>query len=128
MRPRWLARKGRLRHIGGMATAPRRIPDRTLDGRSDRRWIVLAEDGRYVTLSRELNPSEDDILRAEDSLRKLDAAGWLVVMSGSAYAPEMPTVLEVRRLASPTRPFAEAVDAMMSAIEEDRRQDDRPPP
>jgi hypothetical protein len=95
-------------------------PGRQADGSSDRRWIVLTEDGRYATLGRARDPSDDDVSQAEDSLRRQGAAGWLAVMSGSAYAPELPTVIEVRPLADPTRTFAEAAEAFRKQIEAQR--------
>jgi hypothetical protein len=61
--------------VGGIGS-PSPAPGRTPDGRSDRRWAVLAESGEWVTITRARDPSEEDIRRAEDNLRRLGAAGW----------------------------------------------------
>ena len=50
---------------------------RTKDAPLERRWIVLGTDGRYVTLGRASDPSEEEIRRAETSLRAQGLSGWL---------------------------------------------------
>ena len=97
-------------------------PGRTTDGRSDRRWIALAEDGRASVIARASDPSEDDIAAAEDSLRRHGLSGWLAIMSSSQYVETMPTVMEVRPLASPGTTFAAAAEKMMAAMIEKRRR------
>lgn len=88
--------------------------DRQADGSSDRRWVILCEDGRSATLSRAGDPSEDDILRAEEALKSQGLRGWLAIQSHSQYTKVFPTFIEVRRLASPCGSFAEAVAALRS--------------
>jgi hypothetical protein len=88
---------------------------------SDRRWIVLTEDGRYATIGRARDPGEDDIVRAEDGLKAQGLAGWLAAMSGTEYAKVTPTFLEVRPLGKPTSSFEDAVRACEAAIRS-RRQ------
>ncbi len=39
--------------------------DRQPDGFSDRRWVVLMEDGRYFTFGRARDPNPDEVARAE---------------------------------------------------------------
>jgi hypothetical protein len=90
------------------------FPIRRSNGASDR-WVVLGEDGRYVTLGRARDPSEADIVRAEDALRTQGLSGWLAVMSGSAYAPRLPNLLMVRPLAAPRGTFDAAVEAFKAA-------------
>ena len=90
--------------------------DRQANGSSDRRWVIVAEDGRYVILGRATDPSEVEICQAEDSLRAQGLAGWLVIMSGSAYGPTLPSLIEVRPLASPAKPWTEAAAACLAAI------------
>ena len=89
---------------------------RQYNGLSDRRWIVLTEDGRYATLGRARDPGEGEIVRAEDGLKRQGLSGWLAVMSGTEYTKEMPTFLEIRRLGQPTSSFEDAVKACEAAI------------
>jgi hypothetical protein len=96
--------------------------DRREDGASDRRWIVVSEDGRYSTLGRASDPTDLQIEAAAAALRQQGLAGWLAVMSGSPYGKRVPTLLEVRPLASPTRPWTEAAAACLAAIAA-RRED-----
>ncbi len=83
--------------------------------RGERRWIVLGEDGRHVTLGRHSDPSPTDIAQAEAGLAAQGLAGWLAVMEGAYYQPRIPTVMMVRPLGNPQRPFPEAVAAFQAA-------------
>ena len=82
----------------------------------DPRWIVLAEDGRYTTVGRHREPDEDDISRLEASMRDQGLAGWLAILSQSAYAAGKPEVLEVRPLATPTDAFETCRDRLLEII------------
>jgi hypothetical protein len=82
----------------------------------ERRWIILREDGRYVTLGRHSDPSEQEILAAEDGLRTQGLAGWLAVMEGNPYVGAVPRLMEVRRLSTPAVAFAEAEAVCIRAI------------
>lgn len=82
----------------------------------ERRWIVVAPDGRYVTLGRHSDPTEAEILAAEDGLRRQGLSGWLAVMEGSPYVGPAPQLMEVRPLASPGGSFADAAAATISGI------------
>jgi hypothetical protein len=81
---------------------------------------VLGEDGRYVTIGRANDPSDDVILTAESALRAQGVSGWLAIMSGSEYGPEIPALLEVRPLAGPRAPFSAAAEAFRRAIGDGR--------
>jgi hypothetical protein len=83
--------------------------------RSERRWIVLGEDGRHVTLGRHSDPSPDEIAQAEAGLAAQGLAGWLAIMEGNYYQPRKPAVMIVRPFCDPQRPFAEAVEAFQAA-------------
>jgi hypothetical protein len=88
---------------------------RQANGLSDRRWIVLCEDGRSSTLSRERDPDDAEIARAEGALKAQGLAGWLAIQSHSSYvATVRPDILEVRALGAPTTLFADAVEAFRS--------------
>lgn len=94
---------------------------RTASERSgERRWIVLGTDGRYVTLGQASDPSEAEVRRAEEALRAQGLSGWLAVMQGSPHSGAVPRLLEVRPLAAPTVPFAEAAAICVRAIRERR--------
>jgi hypothetical protein len=82
----------------------------------ERRWVVVAPDGRYVTLGRHRNPSEEDIAKAEQTLRSQNLSGWLAIMEGSPWGGGMPQLLLVRPLASPITSFADAAAACIAAI------------
>jgi hypothetical protein len=82
-------------------------PDRS----RDRRWVILGEDGRFVTLGRASDPTEAELVAAEAAMRARGTAGWLAVTEGCPYVAALPTFLEVRPLAGPTGTFAEAVAA-----------------
>jgi hypothetical protein len=82
----------------------------------ERRWVVVAIDGRYVTLGRNSDPSQEEIYAAERTLRSQNLSGWLAIMEGSPWAGGAPRLLEVRPLASPVTPFADAAEACIASI------------
>ena len=79
------------------------------------RWIILGTDGRHVTMGRHSDPSPEEVARAENGLAAQGLAGWLAVMKGSYYTRRKPSLMMVRPLCDPKRPFAEAVDAFQAA-------------
>ena len=95
-------------------------PSHDLDRQSDRRWVIVSEDGRYTTIGRSTDPTENELLEAEDAMRRQGIAGWLAVMSGSAYGAEVPSLMNVRPLASPTKSWADASAACLEAIKKMR--------
>ncbi len=111
-----LATNSVVRHDGAMRAAGRRPPDRQEDGSSDRRWVIVAEDGRYSTIGRASDPTDAEIGEAEDALRRQGLSGWLAVMSGSAYGSKVPSLMAVRPLASPTKHWEDASAACLAAI------------
>lgn len=86
-----------------------------VQSRRERRWIVLGEDGRHVTMGRHSDPSPEEIAQAEAGLAAQGLAGWLAVMEGAYYQRSKPSLMMVRQLCNPERPFAEAVDAFEAA-------------
>jgi hypothetical protein len=82
----------------------------------ERRWVVIAPDGRYVTLGRQSDPSEREVQDAEDALRAQGLNGWLAIMEGNPWVGRAPRILEVRPLAGPTTEFADAAAACVAAI------------
>lgn len=81
--------------------------------RSERRWIILGEDGRYVSIGRHSDPTEEEIKAAEQALLSARTAGWLAVLDGNPYSSDALTLIEVRPLACPSARFADAVQLFM---------------
>lgn len=84
--------------------------------KTERRWIVLSTDGRYTTLGRASDPSEEELARVETALRAQGLSGWLAVMQGNPHSGAAPRLMEVRPLAEPSLPFDKAADACLQAI------------
>ena len=64
------------------------------------RWIVLAQDGRHVTIGRHTDPAEAEIEASGEQLRSLGLGGWLVVMNGAYHQDRGPvTLMMVREIA-----------------------------
>jgi hypothetical protein len=79
------------------------------------RWIILGTDGRHVTMGSNSDPSPEELAQAEAGLAAQGLAGWLAVMKGGYYTRRKPSLMMVRPLCDPKRPFAEAVDAFQAA-------------
>jgi hypothetical protein len=82
----------------------------------ERRWIVVASDGRFTTLGRASDPSEAEVLAAEAGLRAQGLAGWLAILEGNPYVGAAPQIMEVRPLADPAAPFSEASAACVAFL------------
>jgi len=83
---------------------------------NEKRWIVLSDDGRFITLGRASDPSEAEIQAAEGALRSQRVAGWLAIMDGNPYNKLPPALLEVRALAKPIGAFSEASAKLLSRL------------
>lgn len=79
------------------------------------RWIVLGTDGRHVTLGRHTDPTQEEVAAAEAGLAAQGLAGWLVLMKGGYYVQRKPSLMMVRALCDPQKPYAEAVEAFQAA-------------
>jgi hypothetical protein len=82
----------------------------------ENRWIVLGEDGRFVSVGRFSEPSEAEIHATEVALRSQNLSGWLAIMSGNPYADQFLDIVEIKELAKPTRSFAEARADLVSRL------------
>lgn len=82
---------------------------------SETRWIILATDGRHVTIGRHTDPTPEEISRAEAALASSGLAGWLAVLKGGYYRQRKPSLLMVRPLGNPACQWAEAVEAFEAA-------------
>lgn len=67
----------------------------------ERRWVVVAEDGRFVTLGRHSDPIEAEIRVCGQQLCTQGLGGWLAVMEGIYYGKAAITMMMVRELAPP---------------------------
>lgn len=84
--------------------------------RGERRWIVLTEDGRHVTLGRHTDPTEAEIAAAEQALVAQSLHGWLAVTEGDYWAQRgRVSLLMVRPLGAPQVAF-ESAAAIFEAL------------
>ena len=78
----------------------------------ERRWIVLGEDGRHVTLGRHTDPTTEEIGHAGAGLRAAGLGGWLAVMEGVYYRSRGGvSLMMVRELVPCRASWDEAVSA-----------------
>ena len=52
----------------------------------ERRWIILAQDGRHVTMGRAASPSEAEVETAAAALTAQGLAGWLATLDGNYWS------------------------------------------
>jgi hypothetical protein len=88
-----------------------------IQSNGERRWIVLTEDGKHITLGRYTDPSPEEIATSEAGLAAQGLSGWLAVMKGNYYGSDEPSLMMVRPLCNPKRHFAEAVDRFLTLWE-----------
>jgi len=74
----------------------------------EKRWIVLADDGRHATLGRHSDPSEEELQEAAKGLHAAGVGGWLAVTEGVYYSRDKMSLLMVRELAPSKISFDEA--------------------
>ena len=97
-------------HGPGMDTRDEAV--RQEDGRSDRRRVVVTDDGAVSTLGRASDPTTEELAKVEETLVARAIGGWLAVQSHSFHrGPPPPTFVAVRRLAAEGLSFEEAVVA-----------------
>jgi hypothetical protein len=102
-----------------LAGQERRMTNAARRPRGERRWIVLGEDGRHVTLGRHSDPSEAEIAAAEQALAAQSLHGWLAIAEGDYYARRgRVSLLMVRPLGAPQVAF----DSAAAAFEALRRR------
>ena len=53
---------------------------------AERRWIILAQDGRHVTMGRAAPPSEAEVAAAAAALAAQGLAGWLATLDGNYWS------------------------------------------
>ena len=80
----------------------------------ERRWVVIAEDGRHATLGRHTDPSEEEINAAEAGLVALGTGGWLAVTEGVYYSRDAIILLQGRTLGTPAVTWEDASSRFLS--------------
>jgi hypothetical protein len=94
---------------------------------TERRWIILSEDGRHVTVGRATDPSEAEIQAAGKALRQTGQGGWLAILDGIYYARGAVSLMMVRELAPASASWEEAV-AKFEQLRSAAIAPDRPKP
>jgi hypothetical protein len=69
----------------------------------EQRWIILATDGRHVTLGRDAAPTVAEVAQAASALTAIALTGWLVRLDGE-YRPRRskPVLTPIRSRAGAT--------------------------
>ena len=65
---------------------------------SERRWIILAQDGRHVTMGRAAPPSEAEVEAAAAALAAQGLAGWLATLDGNYWSRRRVALAAVQTL------------------------------
>ena len=71
----------------------------------EKRWIILATDGRHSTLGRSAPPDEEEVAKAASALAAVGLAGWYVILDGNYWSRRKPVALTI------IQPLAHATDA-----------------
>lgn len=93
-----------------------------LGSMGERRWLVIASDGRHVTVGRATDPTPESLDLAASALRVQGLGGWLAVSEGSYYEPSPLRLMMVRLLAeAPGVTWRDAAIAFMETREVARK-------
>ncbi|PZW36943.1 hypothetical protein C8P66_1528 [Humitalea rosea] len=83
---------------------------------SERRWIILAQDGRHVTMGRAAPPSEAEVEAAAMALAAQGLAGWLATLDGNYWSRRRVALAPVQTLGDgASLDWSAAVDAFDAA-------------
>lgn len=69
----------------------------------ERRWIILAQDGRHVTMGRAAPPSAAEVEAAAAALAAQGLAGWLATLDGNYWSRRRVTLASVQTLGDDAR-------------------------
>ena len=83
--------------------------------------IIMADDGRHVTVGRASQPTEEEIVSAEATLADMGMGGWLCRMSGAYHDRSDVTLTRLRALGAPSIPFEVAETRFLAMRDETRR-------
>jgi hypothetical protein len=93
-----------------------------VSARGERRWIVLGQDGRHVTLGRAAPPSAEEIAAASDALHRQGLAGWIATLDGDHWGRGRVTLTPVQVIgAGATLDWPTAVAAFEKTRQRARR-------
>ena len=65
---------------------------------AERRWIILAQDGRHVTMGRAAPPCETEVEAAAAALAAQGLAGWLATLDGNYWSRRRVALAPVQTL------------------------------
>jgi hypothetical protein len=88
-----------------------------MDRGLENRWLVLAADGRHVTLGRHRAPDEAELVRAAEELDRQGVVAWFARMTGGYYERAVPRVERIRQLTGGEADW----EAAVAAFERKRR-------
>jgi hypothetical protein len=93
-----------------------------MSARTLRRWIVLGQDGRHVTMGRVAPPSAEEIAAARDALHRQGLAGWIATLDGDYWDRGRVTLEPLQTIgAAATLDWPAAVSAFLEARQRARR-------
>jgi len=67
-----------------------------MSARTQRRWIVLGQDGRHVTLGRAAPPFAEEIAASGYALARQGLAGWIATLDGDYWGRGRVTLAPVQ--------------------------------
>jgi hypothetical protein len=83
---------------------------------AERRWIILAQNGRHVTMGRAAPPSEAEVEAAATALAAQGLAGWLATLDGNYWSRRRIALTPVQMLGDcTTLDWAAAITAFEAA-------------
>ena len=85
----------------------------------DATTIILAEDGRHVTLGRYREPDATEVETSADGLTSQGLGGWLCRLEGKYYGRATLSLMQMRILGKPTARFDQAVTRFLN-LRQDR--------
>lgn len=93
-----------------------------MSARAQRRWIVLGQDGRHVTLGRAAPPSAEEIAAASTAMEAQGLAGWIATLDGDYWGRRRVTLAPVQIIgAAATLDWPAAVTSFEDARQRARR-------
>jgi hypothetical protein len=83
----------------------------------EKRWIVLAEDGRHTTVGRHSDPTEEELSDARRGLTAASLGGWLALTEGTYYSRGAMNIILKRELAPAKVKFDHAAQLFLGKRE-----------
>jgi len=87
-----------------------------MSARVERRWIVLGQDGRHITLGRAAPPTDEEIAAASEALAAQGLGGWIATLDGSYWDNGRLTLAPVQTIGVATDLNWPAAEAAFEAI------------